>query len=467
VDFGPFVCFAVAHEPQGLCGGWGWRIVGEDKRRRAPPGSLYYLHVDTPAVRVRGIAPPPDLPEQRGVAREPAGDPAQPTPFSGKPAVDAGGPAPAEPSWGRVLATTIKLWVLRWLRPAGSGARGVSGRLSRNWFRRRPGHRRQLTARRWRLSAALVLALALITVSVLQFTGVLTGTASPAARASSPGSSPAGSAGQAGIHGTSSQAAAAQAEAAAWIAGQVSDDAIVACYPAMCGAVQAQGVAAGRLLILRPGAASSFSADVIVVSPSMGGRAADEDAPALIAGFGSGSNRIEVRATEPGGAAGYAVALRADLAARTAAGSQLLRNSHIQFTMQEAAQLRAGQVDSRLLATLAALASQFRFRVTAFGDASPGAQVLFREVTIASPGGGDGAVGLTAALALVRAQDPPYLPAHATIIHPGTGQAALSIEFAAPSPLGLLTTVLAADLRGAAARATAIGTSPLGQALIR
>ena len=142
-------------------------------------------------------------------------------------------------------------------------------------------------------------------------------------------------------------------------------------------------------------------------------------------------------ATESGGAAAFQAALRADLAARRSAGSQLLRNSHIQFTARDAAQLRAGEVDSRLLATLAALASQHSFRVTAFGDTSPGAQVLFREVTIAS-----GAADLTAALALVRVQIPPYLPAQAGLIRSASGQTALSIEFAAPCLLGLLTAVI-------------------------
>ena len=82
-------------------------------------------------------------------------------------------------------------------------------------------------------------------------------------------------------------------------------------------------------------------------------------------------------AAGPGPAWGpaYRAALRADLAARRAAGSQLLRNSHIRFTGPVAAQLRAGQADARLLATLAALASQYSFRVTGFGDAAPGAAV--------------------------------------------------------------------------------------------
>ena len=127
---------------------------------------------------------------------------------------------------------------------------------------------------------------------------------------------------------------------------------------------------------LRPAAASPPGADVLVTSPSVNGQLATRYAPALIASFGSGSYRVEVRAVEPRGASAYRAALQADLAARGAAGSQLLRNSHIRFTGPGAAQLRAGEVDTRLLATLAALASQYSFRVTAFGDAAPGAPAL-------------------------------------------------------------------------------------------
>ena len=158
-----------------------------------------------------------------------------------------------------------------------------------------------------------------------------------------------------------------------------------------------------------------------------------EYAPAVVASFGSGATQLDVRATEPGGTAAYESALRADQAARTSAGSQLLRNNRIHFTAQDAARLRAGQVDARLLATLAALSSQYPFTVTAFGDASPGVTALYRQATITAAD-----KDLTAALALLKAQVPPFLPAQAAITQP----AALTIGYAAPSPLGLLTAVL-------------------------
>jgi hypothetical protein len=315
----------------------------------------------------------------------------------------------AESSWGRVLVNTVKLGVARRRRPSGS----------------RPWHARG----RWRF-AALVLALAGAAVTVLWLAGGLTGPPSRAAR------------GPAADAGPQSAAAGAQAQAAAWIAGQVSGDSIIACYPVMCAALQEQGVTAGRLMALRSSAASPLGASVLVTTPSAGGQQAGRYAPALIASFGSGDARVEVRAIEPGGAVAYRAALRADLATRTAAGAQLLRNPRIRFTGPDAAYLRAGQVDARLLATIAALASQYAFRVTAFGDAAPGAPVLFRAVSITSIGR-----GLAAALAMVRAQAPPYLPAYAAVT--GAGGAVLTIEFAAPSPLGLLSVLDADPLRPA------------------
>jgi len=329
------------------------------------------------------------LPDRVG---EPAADTVKRAPVPARPA------AP-EPSWGRVLATTIKLRVQR--------------------------------ARRWRAAAA-VAAAAVVTVAALAFSGVFAGTAAPAARTRAAGTpSPA----KAVPHRAAPQPSGAQAAAAAWIAGQLSSDATIACDPAMCAALQARGVAAGRLMPLQPGSPNPHGATVVVTSASAASQLGAY-APAVIASFGSGSAQIDVRATEPGGAAAYQAALRADLTARMSAGSQLLRNNRIHFTAQDAAQLRAGQVDTRLLATLAALSSQYSFSVTAFGDASPGAAVLYRDVTIADLG-----KHLAAALTLVNAQVPPYLPAQATIVN----QASLSVEFAAPSPLGLLTAVLDVD----------------------
>jgi hypothetical protein len=292
---------------------------------------------------------------------------------------------------------------------------------------------RQVSVRRW-WTIAVVAAAAVVTVAALAISGVFAGTAAPAARART--ASPPSPAKFVPPR-TAPQPSAAQTAAVVWIADQLSSDAIIACDPAMCAALQAQGVAAGRLMPMTPRAPDPRGAAVVVTSAPAAPALIDAYAPAVVASFGPAADPIEVRAAEPGGAAVYQTALRADLAARISAGSQLLRNHRIHFTAQDAAQLRAGQVDTRLLATLAALASQYSFSVVAFGDASPGVAVLYRDVTISGP-----SQHIAGALTLVKAQVPPYLPAQTSMMQTAVGPAALSIEFAAPSPLGLLTAVL-------------------------
>lgn len=352
--------------------------MGEDNRLAPPGGTLLNL-------------------DPRPRAHEPAAVGTVPS------VATSGRRSAVEPSWGRVLATTLRLWLLR-----------------------------QVTVRRWRTVGG-VAAAAVLTVAALALSGVFSGTAAPAARAAST-PSPAratahpSAADPSAAQPTIAQPSPVQAAAATWIASQLSSDAIISCDPAMCTALQGQGVTAARLMPLKPGAPDPHGATVVVTSDP----AASQYAPAVIASFGSGATRISVRATEPGGAAAYETALRADQTARTSAGSQLLRNKRIHFTAADAAQLRAGRVDARLLATLAALSSQYPFSVTAFGDASPGVAALYRGATITAA-----SKDLTAALALLQAQVPPFLPAQAGIVN-----AALSIGYAAPSPLGLLTAVL-------------------------
>ena len=372
--------------------------------------------------------------------------------------------ARAEPSWGQVVATTVSLWLSRRM-PRARADRGRRGGLGRpSWPLSRLSRR---AARGLRL-AALVLALAAVAVTALRFTG----TSAATVRSSSPGHiHPASAAAvqaqaaraqaarvqaarvqAARVQAARAQAARAQAarvQAAAWIAGQVSSDEIIGCDPAMCAALQAHGVAAGRLRLVGPattGLAGLPDAGLIVASPlvrSQFGSRLGDSAPVLLASFGSGASLIDVRTAFPGGAAAYDSAVKADAAARESAGAQLLRSQRIMVSPQGAAQLRAGEVDSRLLVMLAALASLQRLRVVAFGDASPGAQVPsadlpLREVTITSAGGRGGAAALAPVLAMVRAQRATYQPAFASIVDSAAGQPELMIEFAAPSPLGLL-----------------------------
>jgi hypothetical protein len=243
-------------------------------------------------------------------------------------------------------------------------------------------------------------------------------------------------------------AAAVRTRAAAWMARQVSRDAIVACDPAMCSALLARGIPSGNLLKLGVSSPDPLGSDVVVATAAVrsqfGGRLASVYAPGILASFGSGSLRIDVRAIAPDGATAYETALAADLADRRVAGRQLVGNPRLKVSAAARAALWAGQVDPRLLTTLATLAatspaSTGSVQVSAFGDSGPGASqgMPLRSAQITEPFRAD--LGrLRGMVAFVRAQRPPYLPAQALITTGAGGSPVLSIGFSAPSPAGLL-----------------------------
>ena len=244
---------------------------------------------------------------------------------------------------------------------------------------------------------------------------------------------------------TSSPVAPARAQAAAWVAVQVSGDTIVACDPAMCAALVARGVPAGNMLILRSDASDPLGSDIVLATAAVrsqfGARLASVYAPQVIASFGSGTQRIDVRAVAPDGAAAFRTELAADVAARRAAGRQLLGNSRISASAAARAALASGQPDARLLITLAAMAAAGPVLVESFGDSGPhaGPGTPLRSAELAATGPPAAAAArLRDMLAFVRAQRPPYLAGWAGIGRGADGSPVLSVGFAVPSPVGLL-----------------------------
>ena len=165
--------------------------------------------------------------------------------------------------------------------------------------------------------------------------------------------------------------------AAAWVAGQVSRTATVSCDPVMCRALKADRIPDSDLLQLRPGAPAPLRSQVVVATPAIrrqfGNRLESVYAPRVLASFGSGSLRIDIRAIAPHGAAAYESALRADLRARKEFGTALLGISRITVSATARRQLSAGQVDARLLFTIQGLAAQSPVYIMAFSDSGPGA----------------------------------------------------------------------------------------------
>jgi hypothetical protein len=323
-----------------------------------------------------------------------------------------------EPSWPTVIATTLRLWVDR--HPL-VGIKKISLR-----------------------PLAFIAFIATIVIAAATV-GIFLAVQTPAPSAARPGAGTSGS----GAGGSDAQpadslqaATVTRNTAAHWIADQVGSGAIVACDPAMCAALQANGLAAARLLMLGTAAADPLGSDLVVATPALrsqfGARLANVYAPEVIASFGSGTGRIDIRAVAPDGTAAYDSALAADRSARIAAGKQLIGNRRITMSAAARETLRAGQVDPRLLAMLAALAAEQPVRILGLGDPSPGASaaIPLRGAEIApAHAGAHTQARLRSMLSFLQAQRLPFLPKQAVLVH----QSALSVQYAAPSPLGLLS----------------------------
>ena len=227
-------------------------------------------------------------------------------------------------------------------------------------------------------------------------------------------------------------------EAAAWVAQQVSSADVVSCDVTMCLALEAHGVSVSNLLVLGPTARDIMGSQVVMSTATIrdlfGTRLSSVYAPAVLASFGSGKIRIDVRVIAPEGAEAYLSAFRADLQQRKDLGAQLAAFPKIVASAAARRQLASGRVDARLMFVISFLATANRLDIVEFGDSAPGATagVPLRSVTLAGS-----TAYLRSMLASVRSSQAPYLAAHAGITQ-FDGRPALFIEFAGPSPLGLI-----------------------------
>jgi hypothetical protein len=232
-------------------------------------------------------------------------------------------------------------------------------------------------------------------------------------------------------------AAASQSQAAAWVAQQVSPDVTVSCDPGLCQQLRLDGFPPGRLKPLGSDVRALLGSGIVVataaVRSQLGPRLAAAYAPQVIASFGSGAARVDVRAIAPAGPAAFRTQLAAEQTALASAGRQLLGNKHIQASPSGRAALAGGRVDARLLAILSLLCAQLPVRLVAFtGAPGAGSGVALRgaEIGVSSPS------ARSAVVALLDAQQGPYRPAGVTVIG-GGGQALVAVRFDAPADLNI------------------------------
>jgi hypothetical protein len=238
----------------------------------------------------------------------------------------------------------------------------------------------------------------------------------------------------------------ARAQAAAWIAEQVSPDVTVSCDAVMCAALHARGFPVSKLLVLGPAspdpAPSVLVIETAAVRELFGSSLAVAWAPAVLASFGSGTNAITVRVVAPHGAAAYQAALNADLANRKTSGAALLHDSRVAMSATAKSQLLAGRVDMRLLLALASVAKHEPIDIVRFGNlgpgASPGVPLNFVDLAESVPAAHMVPTAYAPAVwALLDGGDPQIRPERA-ISGPIHGQAILRVEFASPGSLGNL-----------------------------
>jgi len=318
--------------------------------------------------------------------------------------------------------------------PHGTGDGPIS---ARPWSRHRPA--RQGSGRTWwRGRAAIVLAsIVLVAGGGLALILALHGAAPKQPSGSHAGTTHPGTGQELAAE------AAARTQAVAWILQQVSRAAVVSCDPQVCTDLAGRHFPSANLLTLGPESTDPLGSALVVATATVRNQFGSHlavYAPAIIASFGAGNARIDIRWAYPGGAKAYRAALPAALRVRKAADAQLLTNSNIGLSATARAQLLSGQVDPRLPLLIVIMAHSHPLRIVDFASKSPGGgpASLLRSVDLATA---DGTAHLTRTAYLawmnrfIGVQRAQYRPAWSRPVTLGTGQAVLRIGYDAPSPL--------------------------------
>jgi hypothetical protein len=306
---------------------------------------------------------------------------------------------------------------------------------------------RRMQKTRWRVLVGLVAAVAFFAAGALTVT-LINGTpaSNPPQASQGSGTTLGGTAGSGG--GALASVALARKQAANWVAKQVNADEVIGCDPMMCTALEAAHIQANRLIMLGPDQPDPLGSEILLDTATLqaqfGPRLESVYAPVSLAAFGSGAARVQVRFMAPGGAHAYLAELAADLAARKAAGTEMLHNHSIHASPLARRQLIAGRVDTRLLVTLVTLAHRHPVDILSFGTsqagASPGVPLRSAEIAGAPGPSSTPAASVHTLRNSISAQQPPYRPSAIVAVQTASRRTVLRVEYPAPSLLGLLGT---------------------------
>jgi serine/threonine protein kinase len=250
--------------------------------------------------------------------------------------------------------------------------------------------------------------------------------------------------GQSGVNQEIAAEDTARAQAVDWIMQQASRADIVSCDQLVCQELVNKGFPSANVLPLGSGSNDPLGSTLVVATAAIeaqyGGRLESVYAPVVLASFGEGSAKINIRWLYPGGTAKYQSVARGDLGSRKTAEAELLTNNQIQFSAAAREQLLSGDIDPQLPELLATMADIHPVDVVDFVDQSPGGgpASLMRAVDLAMV---DSSAHMTPAAYLgwmkgfIDSQRAQYLPVWTQSVRMSTGQVVLRIAYGAPSPL--------------------------------
>jgi hypothetical protein len=222
----------------------------------------------------------------------------------------------------------------------------------------------------------------------------------------------------------------------------------------MCTVLHAHGIPTPRLVRIGIDAQDPGGSDVVAATEAIrqrfGIRLAGVYAPTVLASFGHGAARVDVRAvTNVGGARRYLRLLKANEQARRVYGRAFLRNGNLAETRQAARLMKDGRIDLRILTTLVVLVHEMPLTILAFGGAGPRSgrdvPLLSVDVTAGTHRGGitaassgfaqiEAAATLAKIMDFLRAQIPPLQPGSFEELQSPDGLHFVRIDYGAPTP---------------------------------
>lgn len=328
---------------------------------------------------------------------------------------------PSNPSWLKVISTTLRLWLRRRVLHVPDAGRVGS-------------------ARRGRLAVLLATAIVIIGGGIAA--GIMLTAPSAAVTGHPASTQPSLTPGQLAARQAAQAAARANtAAAAAWIAAQVAPGTVIGCDPAACAAILQAGYPTSGQVVLQPGVRLPGPGALIVATGIIRGQYRAQltaSAPEAIAAFGSGAEAVQVRVAVPGGSQAYSQAASAAVTARSSAGQALLASRNMHASGKTRNSISSGRLDPRVTGALHQLAVHYSVYVVRLADTGPGfaGTLPYRmaEVAVVTTQAGRHRVSDLAGMEKLLRADPAGDRPQLSTARLADGKRVLRIWFPAPTP---------------------------------